>query len=148
MRIELKFSFTGWHHDMGELFSWPTLCVGNHLVTTTHDDVIKWKHFRRNWPFVRGSHRPPVNSPHKGHWRWALILALICVWINGWANNREAGDLRRYRAHSDVTVMVNFPCKVPYWALMISLLLAWTRCRTDSKFICNLRRLYIQVTSL
>ena len=29
----------------------------------------------------------------------------ICVWINGWVNNREAGDLRRYRGHYDVTVM-------------------------------------------
>ena len=27
-----------------------------------HDDVIKWKHFPRYWPFVRGIHRPPVNS--------------------------------------------------------------------------------------
>ena len=25
--------------------------------------------------------------------------------LNGWVNNREAGDLRRYRAHYDVTVM-------------------------------------------
>ena len=24
---------------------------------------------------------------------------------NGWVNNREAGDLRRYRAHYDVIVM-------------------------------------------
>ena len=32
-------------------------------------------------------------------------LFLICVWINDWVNNREAGDLRRYRGHSDVTVM-------------------------------------------
>ena len=30
------------------------------------DDVIKWKHFPRNWPFVRGIHRSLVNSPHKG----------------------------------------------------------------------------------
>ena len=29
----------------------------------------------------------------------------ICVWINVWVNNREAGDLRRYRAHCDVSVM-------------------------------------------
>ena len=28
-----------------------------------HDDVIKWKHLPRYWPFVRGIHRPPVNSP-------------------------------------------------------------------------------------
>ena len=34
-----------------------------------------------------------------------LLFSLICVWINCWANNREAGDLRRYRAHCDVTVM-------------------------------------------
>ena len=71
-----------------------------------HDDVIKWKHFPRNWPFVRGIHRSPVNSPHKGQWRVALIFSLICVWINDWVNNREAGDLRRYRAHYDVTVMI------------------------------------------
>ena len=49
-------------------------------------------------------HRAPVNSPHKGQWRGALMSSLICVWINGWVNNREAGDLRRYRAHLDVTV--------------------------------------------
>ena len=70
-----------------------------------HDDVIKWKHFPRNWPFVRGIHRSPVNSPHKGQWRGALMFSLICVWINDWVNNREAGDLRRYRAHYDVIVM-------------------------------------------
>ena len=46
-----------------------------------------------------------VNSPHKGQWRGALMFSLICVWINGWINNREAGDLRRNRAHYDVTVM-------------------------------------------
>ena len=33
----------------------------------------------------------------------ALMFSMICVWINGWENNREAGDLRRYRAHYDVT---------------------------------------------
>ena len=70
-----------------------------------HDDVIKWKHFPRYWPFVRGIHRSPVNSPHKGQWKGALIFSLICVWINGWVNNREAGDLRRYLAHYDVRVM-------------------------------------------
>ena len=45
--------------------------------------------------------RSPVNSLNKGQWRGALI----CVWINDWVNNREAGDLRRYRAHYDVIVM-------------------------------------------
>ena len=32
------------------------------------------------------------------------MFSLICVWINGWLNNREAGDLIRYRAHYDVSV--------------------------------------------
>ena len=35
-----------------------------------HDDVIKWKHFPRYCPFVRGIHRSLVNSPHTGKWRW------------------------------------------------------------------------------
>ena len=38
-----------------------------------HDDVIKWKHFPRYWSFVRGIHRSPVNSPHKGQWRDAFF---------------------------------------------------------------------------
>ena len=46
-----------------------------------------------------------VNSPHKGQWRGALMFSLICAWINGWVNAREAGDLRRNRAHYDVNVM-------------------------------------------
>ena len=45
------------------------------------------------------------NSPHKGQWRGALMFSLIYAWINGWVNNREAGELRRHRAHYDVTVM-------------------------------------------
>ena len=72
---------------------------------TSHDDVIKWKHFSRYWPFVRGIHRSPVNSPHKGQWRGALMFSLICVWINGGVNNHEDGDLRRHRGHHDVNVM-------------------------------------------
>ena len=45
----------------------------------------------------------PVNSPHKGQGRGALMFSFI--WINGWLNNGDAGDLRRHSAHYDVTVM-------------------------------------------
>ena len=55
--------------------------------------------------FMRGIHRSPVNSPYKGQWSGALPFSLTCVWTNGWANNREAGELRRHRAHYDATVM-------------------------------------------
>ena len=74
-------------------------------VNILHDDVIKWKHFPRYWPFVRGIHRSPMNSPHKGQWRGALVFSLICTWINGWVNNGEAGDLRRHRTHYSATVL-------------------------------------------
>ena len=47
--------------------------------------------------------------PHtKGQWRGALMFSLIYAWTNAWVNNREAGDLRRYRVHFDVTVMRHF----------------------------------------
>ena len=70
-----------------------------------HDDVIKWKYFQRYWPFVRGIHRPLVNSPHKGQWRGAFMFSLIRPWINGWVNNREASDWRRHHARYEVTVV-------------------------------------------
>ena len=72
---------------------------------SVHDDVIKWKHFPRYWPFVRGIHQSLVNSPHKAQWRGALVFSLICAWINGWVNNRDAGGLGRHLAHYDVLVM-------------------------------------------
>ena len=79
-----------------------------------HDDVIKWKHFPRYWLFVRGIHR---SFPHKGQWRGALMSSLTCAWINGWVSNREAGDLRRHRAHYDVTVTAF----VEFWLVVIVL---------------------------
>ena len=76
-----------------------------------HGDVITLKHFPCYWPFVRGIHRSPVDSPHKGQWSGALMFSLICSSTNGWAHNRDAGDLRRHRAHYDVTVK--------WWLLVI-----------------------------
>ena len=76
------------------------VCICIHIKRReSHDDVIKWKHFPRYWPFVRGIHQSPVNSLHKGQWRGALMFSFICVWINGWVNNREAGDLRHLNSN-------------------------------------------------
>ena len=85
-----------------------------------HDEVIKWKHFPGYWPFLRGIHWSPVNSPHKGQWRGALIFSLICAWINGWVNNHVAGNLRRHRAHYDVIVMLLPLCCVHYYRLTMT----------------------------
>ena len=68
-----------WRHQMETVSALLAICAGNSPV--------------------------PVNSPHKGQWRGASMFSLICVWINGWVNNREANDLRRYRAHYDVIVI-------------------------------------------
>ena len=91
----------------------------------THERLFKsspchwtwWRHqmetFSALLAFVRGLHRSPANSLHKGQWRGALMFYLICAWINDWVNNRAAGDLRRHRAHHDVIVMET----------------AWSKCR-------------------
>ena len=120
---------------------WEKLCIANELFRTIsctydyptsttwswlpHDDVIKWKHFPRNWPFVRKIHRSPVNFPHKGQWRGALMFSLIYVWINDWANNREAGDLRRQHGHYDVIVM---PTSMKTWKLGCGWSIVCRRC--------------------
>ena len=82
----------------GSRFLSPQIKAHTHAeVSLQQDDVIKWKHFICHWPFVQGIHWSPVNSPHKGLWRGALMFSLICSWINGWVNNLEAGDLSRHR---------------------------------------------------
>ena len=112
-------------YDSIDLFYNETLCD-----STPHDDVIKWKHFPRYWPFVRGIHRWPVNSPHKGQWRGALIFSLIWAWTKGWVNNHDAGDLRCCCTHYDIIVMpismvailnhlILHPLK--HWFIMISI---------------------------
>ena len=63
------------------------------LIGPLSVSVTWWRHkmgtCRRYWPFVRGiyRYRSPVDSPHTGQWRGALMLSLICVWITvGWVN--------------------------------------------------------------
>ena len=93
----------------GNELHWAPLRITDHMcwVVACHDDVIKWNHFPRYWSFVWGIHRSPVNSPHKGQWRRALMFPFICAWINVQTNNREAGDFRHHSARYDVTVMSN-----------------------------------------
>ena len=68
-----------------------------------------WRHlmeaFSALLALCAGNSPVPVNSPHKGQWRGALVFSFICAWINDWVNNREADDLRRHRGHYDVIVM-------------------------------------------
>ena len=63
------------------------VCVCLLWVQSVSHDMTRgipwWRHqmeiFPRHWHLVRGIHRSPVNSPHKGQWRGALTFSLICV---------------------------------------------------------------------
>ena len=65
----LNIKVSWWRHQM-EAFprcvALLALCVGNYPVTG--------------------------QFPAQGQWRGALMLSSIRTWINGWVNNREAGD--------------------------------------------------------
>ena len=61
------------------------------IGSLNHDDIIKWRHFLHYWPFVRGIHRSPVNSPHKCLWCGTLIFSLIYAWTNDLINNWDVG---------------------------------------------------------
>ena len=89
----LKFQITG---------RW---CGGNH-PGDRWIQLAKRHQSSASMAIVRRINCWPVDSPHKGQWHRALMFSLIiCAWINGWVNNREAGDSRRHRAHYDVIVM-------------------------------------------
>ena len=83
----MKYTFLWWRLQMGTFSALLALCAGKSPV--------------------------PVNSPHKGQWRGALMFSFICAWINDWVNNREAGDLRRHRGHYGVIVIlkINSQCR-------------------------------------
>ena len=75
-----------------------------------HESQSWWRHqmetFSALLALCTGNSPVPVNSPHKGQWRGAVMFSLIYAWINDGVNNREAGDLRRHRGHYDVNVMM------------------------------------------
>ena len=108
--VDHKLQFAWIFQIIPNIFCTMPACGACILYFKSHDDVIKWKHFSLYWP---------VNSPHKGQWRGALLFSVIfvCVWINGWVNNREAGDLRRHLTHDEVIVMcTEIQCIGAKWA--------------------------------
>ena len=69
-----------WRHQIETFSALLDICAGNSPVTV-------------EFP----SQRPVTRN---------FDISLIYAWINGWVNNREAGDLRRHGVHYDVIVMV------------------------------------------
>ena len=76
--LTLSFSpYSWWRHQMEAFSALLALCAGYSQVTG-------------EFP----SQRPVTRS-----------FDISLIWTNGWANNRNAGDLRRHRAYYDVILM-------------------------------------------
>ena len=98
-----------------------------------HDDVTKWKHFPRYWPFVRRIHQSPVNSLPNGQWRGTLMFSFIYAWISRWINTRDTGNLIHHRAHYGDTVISidiytsrwKFECFLAIWRNITSNTHGW-----------------------
>ena len=75
------FEFSWWRHQMEKFSALLAICAGNSPVAG-------------EFP----AQRPVTRS---------FDVFFICAWINGWVNNREAGDLRSIRPHYDITVMLS-----------------------------------------
>ena len=96
------FSITWWRHQMETFSALLALCEGIPSVTG-------------GFPSQR-----------------QVMFALICAWTNSWANYQDAGDLRRHRAHYDVTVM-----RVQIFNLSSSLLQSdWYRILQMTRELC------------
>ena len=100
-------------------------CLTPGALDQTQIRASSWRHQMEIFSalLVRGIHRSPVNSPHKGQWRGALMFSLICTRISCWVNNGDAGDLRHQRVHYDVTVMWisnNTSDSISFWITVLS----------------------------
>ena len=93
-----------------------------------HDGVIKWKPFPCYWSFVRGIHRSPVDSPHKGQGRKALVFSLMFAWRNGSAHSRNAGESKRNGLHCDVTVKLYIYIYSTHFSILWLLMDWWRKC--------------------
>ena len=86
--VLLYASFLKWNPDYAWKFGNHVLYIRKmanqtHMMTSSNGN-----NFPCNWPFWRGFHRPPVNSPHKGKWRrslmfvikWKIIRVIVPLW--------------------------------------------------------------------
>ena len=75
---------------------------GGQIIMTSSNGNI----FRVTGPFVGGIHRSPMDSPHKGQWRGALMFSLIRTW-----KKRLSKQSRRLRCETP-SQSLSRPCNV------------------------------------
>ena len=115
-------------------FAWWYEMVAEILHTapfhSTHDDVIKWTHFPRYWSFVRGIHQSPVNSPHKGQWRGALMFYLnkrLSKQSWGWWLETPSHPLWRHCNAVIMSIHMDGNLHTPDWLPFQQMALVWER---------------------
>ena len=76
-------------------------CLWSHSVLQVHhDDVIKWKHFSALLVICTGNSLVTSEFPTQKPVARSFDVFFDLL-LNGEVNSREAGDLRRHRAHYD-----------------------------------------------
>ena len=89
-----------------EEHSSPTSIFPVFMMTSSNGNMFHVTGFcAGNSPVTAGNSPVTVEFPSHRQWHGALMFSLIYAWTNGWVNNQDAGDLRRHRAHYDITVM-------------------------------------------
>ena len=71
------------------------------IINFIGTNIQWWHHQMGTFSALLG----PLWGKSTSHWCGALMFSLICAWSYGWANNQDAGDVRRHCAHYDVTVI-------------------------------------------
>ena len=115
-----------------------------HTPTThTHNDVNKWKHFPRYWPFMRGIHRSPVDFPHKGQWVALWFIFDLCL------NKRLSKQSRRRWFETQSRLLCMYHCNntqshhhpilpiSPEWVTIRTASLYWFQTMLQCRWICS-----------
>ena len=103
----------------GTVYDWPSVKEST-MKHSGHDDVIKWKHFPRYWPFVKEIHRSPANSPpmariFEGFFYLRLNKRLRKQWWGWWFETPS-------RSLCKIGHVFDFTSCVPAYVLLIPLL--------------------------
>ena len=103
----------------------------SHMMTSSNGDI-----FRVTGPLCgeftghRWIHRTKASDTEL----WSMF-SLIWVWINAWVNNREAGNVRRHRAHYDVIAMMNHDY-ITIYSFALPLWLKMDKMSQNSMYVC------------
>ena len=115
-KMHLKMSYGEWRPVCLGLNVWNPFVSTTNIWTGTTRKTMRvygpltwWRHqmetFSALVAFSAGNSPVTGEFPAQRPLTRSFDVTLICTWTDSWANNADAGDWRRYRAHYDVIVM-------------------------------------------